>query len=226
MNSSLDKLLITEYHRIDMRIQSIDIEVSTLPIGSIQKKNINGRFYAYLQYRDGRHIKSDYISYEDCEDVYKKITQRKELLSEKKLLIKDKLKIEKALGSKLIENGAFSAYKPVRSVDYSAYTIFMSELAHDLKRLGKDTFIKEYSDIRVKGINGRYLKGLLDYLQDNPGIQRKSTSLVLDPFTYQMYFKYKDKSVLKESLSHAIPQFLKQGLLITDVQEAVNGALG
>lgn len=223
MDSSLDKLLISEYRRIDSRIQDIDIEVATLPFGSIQKKKINGRFYTYLQYRAGGHVKSDYIPDENCDAVSKKINQRKELLTEKKLLTEEKTKIERALGSKLIEEGEFSSYKPIRSVDYKTYTLYMSELAHTLKKLGKDAFINKYSNVRIKGIKGRYLNGLLDYLQGNSGKQRNSTSLILDPYTYQMYFKYKDTSVLKESLKRAIPQFLKQGLLVTDIQEAVNG---
>ena len=38
-----------------------------------------------------------------------------------------------------------------------------------------------------------------------------------------MYFKYNDKSSLDEELKRAIPAFLNQGLLVTTIQEAVNG---
>jgi hypothetical protein len=41
-----------------------------------------------------------------------------------------------------------------------------------------------------------------------------------------MYFKYGDKEALAEELKHAIPAFLNRGLLITNIQEAVNGSSG
>lgn len=38
-----------------------------------------------------------------------------------------------------------------------------------------------------------------------------------------MYFTYGKKDILEYRLKEAIPEFLMQGLLITDVQEAVGG---
>ena len=38
-----------------------------------------------------------------------------------------------------------------------------------------------------------------------------------------MYFKYGQKNILEDEIKKAIPAFLHRGLLITNVQEALNG---
>lgn len=50
-----------------------------LPVGSIQKKTINGKEYHYLQYRNGDKIKSQYIKKAELDDVRKGIERRKVL---------------------------------------------------------------------------------------------------------------------------------------------------
>ena len=83
--------------------------------------------------------------------------------------------------------------------------------------------MKKYDITKYRGINKRYLAGYLDYICDiERPITRKTNDLVLDPYTYLMYFKYDQKDVLNEELQRAIPAFLCRGLLITNVQEAVN----
>ena len=90
-----------------------------------------------------------------------------------------------------------------------------------------DDFIRKYDVSKYRGLNKRYLAGYLDYIN---GIERRSVrrtnDLVLDPYTYLMYYKYGNKEVLNEELKRAIPAFLNRGLLITNVQEAVNGSFG
>ena len=115
-------------------------------------------------------------------------------------------------------------YKPVKNVDYKDYKIYMSHLAHEIKRLGEDEFVFEYQGVKESGIRGRYLRGLLNYLTKNDSSKPYGKSnIVLDPLTYQMYFTYGKKDILEYRLKEAIPEFLMQGLLITDVQEAVGG---
>ena len=100
----------------------------------------------------------------------------------------------------------------------------MSTVAHDYKTLSMDIFSEKYDTTKYRGLNKRYLLAFLDYIN---GIERQNTrktnDLVLDPYTYLLYYKYGDKTVLEEELKKAIPAFLNRGLLITNVQEAVNG---
>lgn len=98
----------------------------------------------------------------------------------------------------------------------------MSTVAHDHKSMSQQDFLKKYDVSKYRGLNKRYLAGYLDYINGidrNSG--RKTNDLVLDPYTYLMYFKYGQKDVLNEELKRAIPAFLCRGLLITSVQEAV-----
>ena len=132
--------------------------------------------------------------------------------------------IIKALGADIHDIPGFMDYKPVKNVDYKDYTIYMSHLAHEIKRLGEDEFVFEYQGVKESGIRGRYLRGLLNYLTKNDSSKPYGKSnIVLDPLTYQMYFTYGKKDILEYRLKEAIPEFLMQGLLITDVQEAVGG---
>ena len=103
----------------------------------------------------------------------------------------------------------------------------MSSVAHDYKTLELESFIEKYDVSKYRGINKRYIAGFLDYISDiDRGSMRKTNDLVLDPYTYLMYFKYGNKDVLKQEVQKAIPAFLNKGLLITNVQEAVGGTFG
>ena len=118
--------------------------------------------------------------------------------------------------------GIHRVYRPVKNVDYDQYALFMSTVAHDHKRLNPDDFIRKYDISKYRGLNKRYLAGYLDYINGiDRHIVRRTNDLVLDPYTYLMYFKYGNKEVLDEELKRAIPAFLCRGLLITSVQEAV-----
>lgn len=117
-------------------------------------------------------------------------------------------------------------YKPKFFVNYTKYTLFMSFLAHEYKRLGYLRFIEKYKTKKYKRLNGKYLMSYISYLENSKSgnvitINKVPKKIVLDPYTYTMYFKFKDKTVLKDSLSKAIPEFLVNGLVITEVQEAV-----
>lgn len=209
-----------EYKKIIEKKKSLEREIETLPRGYLRFKKIGKHNYCYLQFRDGDRVKSVYVKNDGVEHLRKSIEKRKQLLAEWKTLSEQQRKLEDIMHVHTI-------YRPVRAVDYEDYVIFMSALAHDLKRLGVKAFLLKYDASKYRGLKKRYLKGLIDYIL---GIERNNTrkgnDLVLDPFTYQMYFKYGDKSVLEEELQKAVPAFLNQGLLVTNIQEAVNGASG
>lgn len=205
------------YKRKISRKAKLQNELEGLARGYIREKHVRDHIYYYLQYRNGKQVISKYVSVADKGKVEKELQQRAEIEKELKYL-------QKIIDSYESAAGIITEYRPVRNVDYQEYTLFMSNLAHDYKRLGTDEFLEVYDVSKYRGINKRYLKGYIDHILGITGRNtRKSRDLVLDPYTYQMYFEYGDKSVLEEELKKAVPAFLNQGLLVTNVQEAVDG---
>lgn len=211
MNIRLD-----DYKSLEKKIIKLRNSLKSHPRGSLRKRQINGKEYYYLQYRENKHIKSDYVPLADVENVRIGIIERKKIEAEIRSL-------EKRLDRYSELLGIHRFYRPVKNVDYNEYTLFMSSLAHDHKNLGTEAFIEKYDVSKFRGLNKRYLSGFIDYIT---GVKshtvRKTNDLVLDPYTYLMYFTYGDKEVLEEELKKAIPCFLCRGLLITKVQEAVD----
>lgn len=209
-----------EYITIENDLILIQNRLADYPKGSLRKRIIKGREYVYLQYREGKHVRSQYVRSEDVDGLSLRIEERQELERQAKRLKKRMVMYAKLLGMHI-------TYRPVRNVDYEDYTLFMSQVAHDYKSLDTDAFAQKYVMSKYRGIKKRYLAGFLDYIN---GIEqsaiRRTNDLVLDPYTYLMYFKYDNKEVLNEELKKAIPAFLCRGLLITNVQEAVNVARG
>lgn len=221
-----ENILIGQYYKLIKERKLLREELSGLPSGSIQQKKIKNSIYNYRQYREGKKIKTIYINASDIGTEREKIERRKVIeyrIGDISIEIDE---ISRALGEKVHDIDGFEDYKPVRKVNYDEYSMYMSHLAHEIKRLGKDRFIKEYSNVKETGIRARYLAGLLDYLTKSKRKGHNSVYIVLDPFTYQMYYTYKDNKILENSINNAIPEFLRQGLLITDIQEAVGGAFG
>lgn len=211
-------ILLTEYTRLLS-------EQNSFPKGSIQRKVIKGHEYNYLQYRDGVTVRTDYVSESNLSDL--KLTIEKRHINERLIKeIKEEMKqIYKVGGVPSHLLNTFVAYEPVKDLDYDAYTQYMSHISHEYKRLGALDFNEKYNHATGKGIYGRYLKGFLNHINNtNDEKYRKSFSLVLDPFTYHMYFDFNQKDVLESSLKQSIPAFLQQGILITDIQEAVIGS--
>ena len=202
---------------LEIKLSELQNKLGMMPKGSIRKRIIKGREYYYLQYREDNHIKSQYIKPSELSDVCRMIEERKSV-EQNIRTIRSKLEIY----SRIL--GIHRTYHPVKNVNYEEYTLFMSTVAHDYKNLSVDVFSEKYDTTKYRGINKRYLMAFLDYIN---GIEsqntRKTNDLVLDPYTYLLYYKYGNKSVLEEELKKAIPAFLNRGLLITNVQEAVNG---
>ncbi len=206
-----------EYNRIIEKLNALEQKISQYPKGSLRRRTIRGRDYHYLQFRDGKHVRSRYVKECNVEDLRIQIETRKELETEAEELQKRLKKYARLIG-------VHRSYRPVKDIDYESYALFMSTVAHDHKSLGTDQFLEKYDLSKYRGLNKRYLAGYLDYISgiDRQNV-RKTNDLVLDPYTYLMYFKYGQKEVLEEELHKAIPAFLSRGLLITRVQEAVDG---
>ncbi len=211
---------LNDYNSIDAELSKIHEKLEEYHKGCLRKRTIKGGEYYYLQYREGKHVRSEYIHADRVPDMKVMIEERRALEQRAR-----DLQMRAESYAKLL--GIHRTYRPVKNVDYENYTLFMSMVAHDYKTMGSEEFIRKYDVSKYRGINKRYLGGFLDYIN---GIERYNTrrtnDLVLDPYTYLMYFKYGNKGVLKEEIQKAIPSFLNRGLLITNVQEAVNGASG
>lgn len=225
MNNTSD-LLKTQYCNLCSERQILTEECQNLPIGSIQKKKINNREYYYRQYREGKTIKTIFISNDQLADIKKQISRRNKIEKRLKEINVEINQVIKGLGADIHLIPSFEDYSPVKNVDYKDYTMYMSHIAHDIKRLGPEQFFVEYSNVRETGIKARYLNAILDYITKVENSKAyKSANLVLDPLTYSMYYSFGEKDIIKRRLENAIPEFLRQGLLITDIQEAVGYAL-
>lgn len=71
--------IIAEYARLYQRLCRIPSELSSLPRGSISRKTINGKQYAYLQRRENGKMMSRYLSFEDEQLVLTQLAQRKSI---------------------------------------------------------------------------------------------------------------------------------------------------
>lgn len=60
------------------RIHELETENHLLPKGSISYKKIKDSTYPYLQFREGRHVRSSYISKEDLPELQEKIVRRRQ----------------------------------------------------------------------------------------------------------------------------------------------------
>ncbi|MBQ8956501.1 MAG: hypothetical protein IJ075_06000 [Lachnospiraceae bacterium] len=208
----------SEYNRMNKELLKLQEKIRNCPKGSIRKRTFKGREYCYLQYRDGKHIRSLYVKRSEVESLKIEIETRRKLEESAR-------KLQSRLNSYAKLIGIHRTYRPVKNVDYEQYTLFMSTVSHDYKKMDPDDFLRKYDVSKYRGLNKRYLAGYLDYINgiDRQNV-RKTNDLILDPYTYLMYYKYGNKEVLEEELKSAIPVFLSRGLLITNVQEAVNGA--
>ncbi|MCQ2528246.1 MAG: AAA family ATPase [Saccharofermentans sp.] len=71
---------------IQNKIRQLEIEIDTLPIGYISRKNINGKIRLYHQWNENGKKKSKYVNDEVAEVLANLIAHRKELTKELKTL--------------------------------------------------------------------------------------------------------------------------------------------
>jgi hypothetical protein len=119
--------------------------------------------------------------------------------------------------------------RPKFFVNYDKLTLFSSELAHDYKRLGFKDFYKKYKNVKYNKVLTRYLRAYTLWLYNKENnIKYEYTDipkvLIVDRFVYDCYFKHNRKYIFNDSLKEAVPEFLKYGFLVTEVQEAVHAS--
>lgn len=101
--SILEEVLVEEYER-SLRVSgAFAAELADLPRGSVRERVINGRTYYYLQYREGNHVKSDYVPRRDLEQLRKRLMRRKEIAAALKEQERSRRQIEKALGRRFLD---------------------------------------------------------------------------------------------------------------------------
>jgi|LSQX01.3.fsa_nt_gb hypothetical protein len=72
----LKDMLKEELDRLTRMENSYIQKIDSLPKGSIINKSINGKKYAYLVYRSGLKVVTQYIKPEELDDLKKKVEQR------------------------------------------------------------------------------------------------------------------------------------------------------
>lgn len=100
----LEEQLLDEYERCVRISRMHEIENQQLPKGSISRKYINGKVRHYLQWREGKQVKSTYIKPSDVVLLEEKINKRKNNDSNIKRLKQSQKVIEKAFGRKRLNN--------------------------------------------------------------------------------------------------------------------------
>jgi hypothetical protein len=96
--SILEEVLVEEHVRSERVSRALTAELAGLPRGSVRERTINGRPYYYLQYREGSHVRSDYVPREDVEALREGLARRKEVVAALKEQERSRRQIEKALG--------------------------------------------------------------------------------------------------------------------------------
>ena len=91
MSMSVIKNILQEskQHYLDVK-RKIDKKLSSLPHGSVKERKISGKNYYYLQYREGKKVRQQYLGKSKPEALIKQ-------LQEKKLLKRERLKVHEAL---------------------------------------------------------------------------------------------------------------------------------
>lgn len=133
----------------------------------------------------------------------------------------------------MISDGQYMNFKIRRFVSYKNLCWFMSMLAHEYKRLEYEGFISKYRRMKYHGMHKRYLNAYIEYLTNKSnGVELRIEDInipkhvIAEPCIYYAYFEGKDKSVISKSIPLLIPEMLKYGFLMTQVQEAVHGEKG
>lgn len=96
--SILSGIMREEYDRLNRIIAKVEQEINELPKGYISEKNIHGKKYYYLQYREGDKVRSVYLKKGEVETHRDLIDRRNELMEKLKELKEDCKKLERVLG--------------------------------------------------------------------------------------------------------------------------------
>ena len=96
----LEEIVLQEKSRIEKMMSLYESELISLPHGVLVKKNINGKEYCYVQYREGKKVVSKYIGNSEV-----KVAEVKDRLERRRQIetILKNLKAEYALAQKYAE---------------------------------------------------------------------------------------------------------------------------
>ena len=102
MASVLEEILFEEYDRSARMVRVLDEEIASLPRGSIREKSIGNRTYYYLQYRDGKHVRSEYVPRTEVDRLRMQLEQRSRCIEQRREQEHAMRQIERALGTEAI----------------------------------------------------------------------------------------------------------------------------
>ena len=97
----LSEILNEEYERLNRTIASYEAMVAELPKGSIREKQIDGRRYKYLQWRESNRVLSKYIKPTEIDSLSELIERRRGYESEIKSLRASKKEFDRVIGKEL-----------------------------------------------------------------------------------------------------------------------------
>ena len=102
--SMVQEELVDQYQRAERAIERYkELIVANCQPGYISIKEINGKKYHYLQWRDGEKLRSKFIPDKQVEAIKKMILIRKEYESSIKKMMRNQKEIEKFLGKDILE---------------------------------------------------------------------------------------------------------------------------
>lgn len=95
-------VLEDHYERLKSMEKSYIEKLAALPRGNVQFKNIKGKLYPYLVYREGMQVKSKYLKLGEAEleDLKFKLAQRQKYMEDLRELKRDCRILEKAINRK------------------------------------------------------------------------------------------------------------------------------
>jgi hypothetical protein len=99
--SVLSEILQEEYERLKATIASYEKEASGLPKGSVVIKRIGGREYPYLQWREGKQVKSRFIKAGDLSYINDQVNRRREYEKQIRSLYSSKKEFDRVIGKRL-----------------------------------------------------------------------------------------------------------------------------
>ena len=96
--SVLDDVLLEEYERLNRFKQAYISKIEELPKGYMSHKKIGKKRYAYLQWREGSKVISQYISNNEISIFEQRIEERKKYQQRLQVVESDIKKIKKVVG--------------------------------------------------------------------------------------------------------------------------------
>ena len=98
MATILEDVLEEEYARSLRSSKALEAEIARLPKGYLRTRNINGHEYHYLQWRDGKKVRSKYVKVKDVSELRREIELRHRHLQALKDQEESRRMIVRALG--------------------------------------------------------------------------------------------------------------------------------